>query len=41
VLAQDVCSLFREQRIGDDRNIHEIWHGQLPSKSAVALGDAF
>jgi hypothetical protein len=31
MLAQDVCRLFREQRIGNDEGMGEIWRGHCSS----------
>src|SRR5262245_22458457 len=42
MLAQDVCGLLREQRIGNDESMGEIWRGHLlcPSIVTVGLGGA-
>ena len=38
MLAQDICSLFREQGIGNDEGIGEIWHGHCYVLSRVNCG---
>jgi hypothetical protein len=38
MLAQDVCSLFREQRIGNDEGMGDIWHGHCCALLRVTVG---
>src|SRR5205085_2953799 len=38
ILAQDVCSLFRKQRIGNEEGMGEIWFGHYFVLSRLARG---
>src|SRR5262249_19624065 len=40
MLAEDVCRLFREQGIGNDEGMGEIWHCCVLSRVTVGLGSA-